>query len=1026
MLSLFFLFENGWSGSQWARTCPHAGRRLEAAPKRSFLSFLRRGAALLLLLSASWLYGQQSQTPYDIAGKSMNYLPASVEAAGLFKRVPDEVDYARGRVMVRIPLYEIKTSAFTLPIALSYTTGGIKVDQKSGRIGLGWQLEAEPMISREVRGLRDEQAFLTDSSFRARDSLLYLALAGKGTKDLLPDLFTYRTLTSSGKFILGMTDDYRFRPDLLTPEKVRLGVPGGRVGPWFDNEIGLTDQTGTVYSFGATDNARETTRQGDGIRTTTCWKVSRIRSVDGETIDFNYQECPEGERIKSNYDYYGLEDMATPGPSDTEEIPPYPGYWKGVGGYENYFHYEKDVKTAGGADSAVFKKWFHNPAPYGRVYAPLDIIVSTRPVAQILFPNGSVEFVYSDTDKTLQGIRIKDEKGSVVRAVRFTRHSEGYERYLLDGLEITDAAGSTVEKYAFDYYPLPAGTAPFSPMTKAVDYWGYFNGCTANTDLVPQQTVKCKLSNNATERLVTIGGAVNRWPSEAHTRAYSLASVRYPTGGQTVFHYELNRFRYRDRGMTEAGGLRIKEIVDRLSTGRESARRFRYRVSRTDTLEVGSMRYPLADWTYLQKLKKYYCYWIQPAISSGEVRRDYRLFSSSNNVCSDNDIYYSMVVETTGDGVTKHYYDNYTFWPFDRFDDAAYTDDFERALFKEDVLSTGGIHEYYRQDTLEKEMYDQRNRFTFYLEDMQKNYVIDDLTGQGESNLHLRELYAGSYGKKRLEVHIVDTRDAGSRTVTHTPEGAVEETVTPHPGGEGYGRSYWVPKQRISTDGNGDIHRTEYTYPFDCSGEPYASMVERHDVSTPVEEKYYLNGVLKKSIRRVYTSDVSGETTEPGAPTAKGYVLRKLQESTDANCRVWEDVETYDKYLSSGRPVQLTRRDGTAVSLIWGYAHQRVLAVIENVPIDEVKHRTGIDPERTAAAQNNFSDVYERLEQLQASCRSAKISIFRYTPLIGVTAVGQPDGRSTYYGYDAAGRLSRENDLDYQPVNTYEYHEKNR
>ena len=981
------------------------------------VSFLRLWLVAACVFLSTSLFSQQSQTPYDIAGKSMNYFPASVEAAALFKRVPDEVDYSRGRVTVRIPLYEIKTSAFTLPISISYTTGGILADQKSGRIGLGWQLEAEPMISREIRGLRDEQSFLTDSSYRAQNQALYEAQVGSGEKDILPDFFHYRTLASSGKFILDMCDGYGFHPSLLTPERVDISVPGNRVGPWFDNEIRLTDQTGTVYAYGSTANSREFTRPGDGMKSVTCWKASSITTVDGETMGFEYKEYPEGERTKSNYDYYGFEDMGDYGPNGTEDIPPYPGYWKGVNGYEKYYYYEENGST--GASS--FKNWFYNQSPSGRVYAPLDVVVDLRLVSRITFPNGSLEFVYSDADKTLQEIRVKDAVGSTLKRIVFTRHSEGYDRYLLDGVEIKNGSDGTIEKYRFRYYGLPAFASAFSPQTKAVDYWGYFNGHTENTDLVPEQTVEFRLSNNATKRTAKIGGAKNRWPSFEHARTYSLAGITYPTGGKTTFQYELNRFRYRSQGMTDAGGLRIKRIEDETTGGKTSVRSFDYRVSKTDTLAVGSLRFPLANWTYVQKLKKYYCSSDAMGLSTGSRVRDYRLYTSSNNVCPDQTVYYSMVVETTGNGVVKHYYDNYRFWPFDQFDDGAYTDSFHAPLFYEDYLSSGGVHEYYRQNTLEKDVADGRTTGMRYLTDLVKQSVIVDLSGKGVSDMQMRELYRNSYRTRDIEAYYVETKYGGSTTRTYSPAGVATETENTLMGSS----PYWVVKKKYTQSADGDRSTVEYTYPFDYTGGVYSKMVERRDVSTPVEERYFRNGVLKKIVRRTYVPDTPGGTSLPGHPVAKGYLLQKTEETTDAACTSFREIERYTKYLSSGSPVELVKKDGTPVVLVWGYAGQRILAAIENATLSEVTPYFSYDLNALAASTAVSAPVYEKLDALASRLPAAKVNVFRYRPLVGVTAVGQPDGRSSYYGYDASGRLNQEQNTDFQPINTYEYHEKN-
>lgn len=93
------------------------------------------------------------------------------------------------RLTIRIPIYEIHTADFTLPISIYYTTGGIKVNQLNGSVALGWQLDAEPMITRNTRGKPDEVSTLLQGSLIKEDSENYRRLVGKGETDPMQDIF---------------------------------------------------------------------------------------------------------------------------------------------------------------------------------------------------------------------------------------------------------------------------------------------------------------------------------------------------------------------------------------------------------------------------------------------------------------------------------------------------------------------------------------------------------------------------------------------------------------------------------------------------------------------------------------------------------------------------------------------------------------------------------------------------------------------------------------------------------------------
>jgi hypothetical protein len=63
------------------------------------------------------------------------------------------VDYKTGILNYNINLFDIKQDGISLPIALSYQAGGIKVSENPGLAGLGWSLSTGcATITRQLRG----------------------------------------------------------------------------------------------------------------------------------------------------------------------------------------------------------------------------------------------------------------------------------------------------------------------------------------------------------------------------------------------------------------------------------------------------------------------------------------------------------------------------------------------------------------------------------------------------------------------------------------------------------------------------------------------------------------------------------------------------------------------------------------------------------------------------------------------------------------------------------------------------------
>jgi RHS repeat-associated protein len=66
------------------------------------------------------------------------------------------VDEAHGTLNVSIPLYVIEYAGISIPITLSYVAEGIRTDQRSTEVGLGWTLSSVGAIKRNVLGFPDE------------------------------------------------------------------------------------------------------------------------------------------------------------------------------------------------------------------------------------------------------------------------------------------------------------------------------------------------------------------------------------------------------------------------------------------------------------------------------------------------------------------------------------------------------------------------------------------------------------------------------------------------------------------------------------------------------------------------------------------------------------------------------------------------------------------------------------------------------------------------------------------------------
>jgi hypothetical protein len=76
-----------------------------------------------------------------------NYIPSiippSPNAASLMKFSDLPVSYYTGTTDINVPIYSIQTKGLSIPIGLSYHTGGIRLKEEAGWVGLGGALNLE-------------------------------------------------------------------------------------------------------------------------------------------------------------------------------------------------------------------------------------------------------------------------------------------------------------------------------------------------------------------------------------------------------------------------------------------------------------------------------------------------------------------------------------------------------------------------------------------------------------------------------------------------------------------------------------------------------------------------------------------------------------------------------------------------------------------------------------------------------------------------------------------------------------------
>lgn len=447
-------------------------------------------------------------------------IPPSPDAAALGKYGQIPVDKSTGIPQISIPLYEIKTPRFSLPISLSYHASGIKVEEISSWVGAGWVLNAGGVITRTIVGLPDDGGLgilnypvknASDVQF-PRDWSFFGNVLNR-LQDTEPDNFFYNFNGHSGAFVFGQDNNPVLIP--YAPVRIHFSTSHG-----FD----VTDEQGNKYSFNTTESESSNIPDMSAISS---WYLTQMVSADlSDTLKFVYS-TDSSEQVSLNYNF-------------SQDIGP-----------------TYDPSTRGLNLNTILQQIVSTISE--REYTQVRI-------HSILFKGGKVDFIgkggrLDEGKVSLDSVIVYNYNGSTNQynrlrsfkllqdyfystyAVPSTIYEEVDEmdkhRLKLTGLVELDKNDDSIKATHFDYNT----TILPQVHSYAQDNWGYFNGQTQNPTLLQGQYVNSGLGLPGAQPVYFIGGdsAADRSLSSTNMQAGVLQKITYPTGGYTTFSYECNQ-----------------------------------------------------------------------------------------------------------------------------------------------------------------------------------------------------------------------------------------------------------------------------------------------------------------------------------------------------------------------------------------------------------------------------------------------------------------------------------------------------
>jgi len=249
--------------------------------------------------------------------------------------------------------------------------------------------------------------------------------------------------------------------------------------------------------------------------------------------------------------------------------------------------------------------------------------------------------------------------------------------------------------------------------------------------------------------------------------------------------------------------------------------------------------------------------------------------------------------------------------------------------------------------------------------------------------------------------------------------------------------TFLTRKNSYNSDGTLVLEQTKYPWDFSASGNILQTLIANHIINKPIEQLLFNNSKLVASyynkynssngllnVSETYECDFLKQKTQPLGLDAYG--------NLDPNT-YYKKMLSFD-YDGSGNIITQTKTNVMSTSYLWGYGNSLPVVQIQNIAQGDIPSAVTANISSHAfSGSTNYNDIQTDIAYLKtqlstlSSAANYMITLYTYKPLIGITSATDPRGTTTYYNYDAVGRLSeiyRMVNGAKQSVQTYQYNFK--
>ncbi|MEA4918881.1 hypothetical protein [Proteiniphilum sp.] len=995
------------------------------------------------------------------------------------------VSPSTGTTNIQIPVFTVKQGELTHDISFDYHTGGIKVNDASTPVGLGWLLNAGGIISRSQQGAREDednmngylikknsiptQSYLntirSSSEYsQERKDFFYFCKNIVGTQnqtlrgpgiDLEPDLFSYNFQGRSGVFYFSNSGKI-----------VTENIEALKINYMPNNGFQITDERGIIYLF-------------EGKQQTSYKSNNQTNLLSGHNLYLFHNSSgtlpsDASQLLSGNIGFwYYLGNNTVPYPATSSNPSTSAWYLTRIihPNSQDTIHFEyKHINYTSQQYFMQNKEVVYGHMSLNHSNTPYDINLIENSfyneiadclLTKIRYKSGEVVFSYvqdridSNCKDRLFSITCKNKNGENAFIIEldnnkyfsanfgtYNSDNKVNKRLKLEKILFKNNSNTLSNTYEFGYNE--TSLPPIN--SKSVDYWGYFNGKN-NTSLIPKITIK--------DKGVTYGNA-NRTADENCMKAFILEKIIYPGKGMALIDYSCHKVHnsHSKIYVTNVGGLRINEM--RLYPNFQdmsdyTVKKFEY--SYNGASGIGRNISNVGAEFNFQFMNRFG--------NKGEVYTKSFVINSwpvnTINLPDFSNAVYDKVIETdmsmTGENLGRKE---------TIFDMGALPDVFYDSYTSGDLVLLN-IYDYYDPEKLTfraqnsyanaffvpvKTFYPLRSRPYLLKETIYNNNnlkiqeTIKEYSIRTDEIEHVKGFYVSSYNE------YVESNAGGNEDMYYYPF-------------KYYYFLYEIPIQKrelisrsdFSLTANGTLH-TKTTFEYDnVNGLLRKSTFKNSDGKTISQENWYpfdyspaipVIGVLKNKhiltppIMQLKRSDekiVEGIITELNEYAEPITFFTKKNSSIDivfnpnTIIQVAEFLKETEIKNINGRIVEKKLKDDIPVVYLWSYSNEYPIAEIENASYSHVETALG-GANAVAAFANKVSPSIGEIKTFLAplsnnsNTKNALINYYTYKPLIGMTSKTEPNGITTFYEYDSFGRLQYIKDHNGKIIEKYDYHYK--